>query len=50
MTRSFRQIRQESGANMKPSRYADDYILCEYDERADYTLADIRRIQTVRAV
>jgi putative transposase len=44
------RVRLSKGANMKPSRYAADYILCEYEEQADYTLADVHRVQTVRAV
>jgi transposase, IS605 OrfB family, central region len=44
------RVRLSKGANMKPSRYAADYILCEYSERADYTLTDVQTVQTVRAV
>ena len=44
------RVRLSKGANMKPSRYAADYILCEYEEQADYSLDDIDRVQTVRAV
>ena len=36
---------------MKESRYAADYILCEYTSQADeQTLDDVESIQTVRAV
>jgi len=44
------RVRLSKGANMKPSRYAADYILCEYEEQADYTLEEVDRVQTVRAV
>jgi len=44
------RVRLSKGANMKPSRYAADYILCEYDEQADDTLEDVQSVQTVRAV
>jgi putative transposase len=35
---------------MKASRYAADYILCEYAPQTDRTLEDVDQIQTVRAV
>ena len=36
---------------MKESRYAADYILCEYTSQADeQTLEDVETVQTVRAV
>jgi putative transposase len=44
------RIRLSKGANMKPSRYAADYILCEYTPQGDLTLSDVESVQTVRAV
>ncbi len=36
---------------MKESRYAADYILCEYTIQADdQTLSDVETVQTVRSV
>ena len=46
----YNRVRLSKGANMKPSRYAADYILCEYTPQGDLTLADVESVQTVRAV
>ena len=46
----YNRVRLSKGANMKPSRYAADYILCEYTLQGDLTLADVENVQTVRAV
>lgn len=47
----YNRVRLSKGTNMKSSRYAADYILCEYTIQADEkTLADIENVQTVRAV
>ena len=46
----YNRVRLSKGANMKPSRYAADYILCEYTPQGDRTLADVKSVQTVRAV
>ena len=46
----YNRVRLSKGANMKPSRYAADYILCEYTPQGDRTLADVESVQTVRAV
>ncbi len=47
----YDRVRLSKGTNMKESRYAADYILCEFTVQADeQTLADIESVQTVRAV
>ena len=47
----YNRVRLSKGANMKPSRYAADYILCEYSLQADHqTLDAVESVQTVRAV
>ena len=48
----YNRVRLSKGTNMKASRYAADYILCEYTLQTgdDQTLADIENVQTVRAV
>ena len=48
----YNRVRLSKGTNMKASRYAADYILCEYRLQTDdeKTLADIENVQTVRAV
>ena len=46
------RVRLSKGTNMKSSRYAADYILCEHRLQTDngQTLADVDNVQTVRAV
>jgi Probable transposase. len=40
----YNRVRLSKGTNMKPSRYAADYILCEYTIQADdQTLEDVGR-------
>jgi putative transposase len=47
----YNRVRLSKGTNMKKSRYAPDYILCEFTIQTDeQTLADVESIQTVRAV
>ncbi len=47
----YNRVRLSKGTNLKESRYATDYILCEYTSQADeQTLEDIETVQTVRAV
>ena len=47
----YNRVRLSKGANMKSSRYAADYILCEYTlQTDDRTLSDVESVQTVRAV
>ncbi|MDR5671687.1 transposase [Halalkaliarchaeum sp. AArc-GB] len=46
----YDRVRLSKGTNMKESRYAADYILCEYTPQTDRTLADAESVQTVRAV
>ena len=47
----YSRVRLSKGTNMKESRYAADYILCEYAVQADdQTLSDVESVQTVRAV
>jgi putative transposase len=47
----YDRVRLSKGTNMKESRYAADYILCEYAIQADdQTLADVESVQTVRAI
>ncbi|WP_138004342.1 RNA-guided endonuclease InsQ/TnpB family protein [Halalkalirubrum salinum] len=48
----YNRVRLSKGTNMKVSRYAADYILCEYTLQTDddQTLADVENVQTVRAV
>ena len=47
----YNRVRLSKGTNMKESRYAADYILCEYAIQADdQTLEDIEAVQTVRSV
>jgi len=48
----YNRVRLSKGTNMKESRYAADYILCEYTLQTDddQTLADVENVQTVRAV
>jgi transposase len=48
---TYNRVRLSKGTNMKESRYAADYILCEYTSQADeHTLDDVENLQTVRAV
>ena len=44
------RIRLAKGCNHKTSRYARDYILCEYEIRPDVDLAEVESVQQVRAV
>jgi putative transposase len=44
------QIRLAKGRNHKDSRYARDYILCEYETRPDVDLEEVTSVQQVRAV
>jgi transposase, IS605 OrfB family, central region len=47
----YNRVRLSKGANMKESRYAADYILCEYTIQPDnQTLEDVETVQTVRSV
>ena len=48
----YNRVRLSKGTNMKASRYAAEYILCEYRLQTDddQTLADVDSVQTVRAV
>ncbi len=47
----YNRVRLSTGTNMKESRSAADYILCEYTSQADeQTLEDIETVQTVRSV
>jgi putative transposase len=47
----YNRVRLSKGTNMKESRYAADYMLCEYTLQADgQTLEDVENVQTVRAV
>ena len=48
----YNRVRLSKGTNTKESRYAADYILCEYTLQTDddQTLADVESVQTVRAV
>jgi putative transposase len=47
----YNRVRLSKGTNMKESRYAADYILCEYTIQADeQTLEDVETVQTVRSV
>ncbi len=47
----YNRVRLSKGTNIKESRYAADYILCEYTlQTDDQTLDAIETIQTVRAV
>jgi putative transposase len=49
---TYNRVRLSKGTNMKKSRYAADYMLCEYRLQTDdnQTLADVEKVQTVRAV
>ncbi|AUX09041.1 transposase [Halalkaliarchaeum desulfuricum] len=48
----YNRVRLSKGTNMKASRYAADYILCEYRLQTDdgETLAAVDSVQTVRGV
>ena len=48
----YNRVRLSKGTNMKESRYAADYILCEYTLQTDddQTLDAVESVQTVRAV
>ena len=48
---AYPRVRLSSGTNLKESRYAPDYILCEFTVQAGHqTLDAVESIQTVRAV
>jgi putative transposase len=47
----YNRVRLSKGTNMKESRYAADYILCEYTIQSDdQMLSDVESVQTVRSV
>ncbi|MGB9933494.1 RNA-guided endonuclease InsQ/TnpB family protein [Haloarcula amylolytica] len=47
----YNRVRLSKGTNMKKSRYAADYILCDFTVQADnQTLDGVESVQTVRAV
>jgi putative transposase len=47
----YNRVRLSKGTNHKKSRYAADYILCEYTlQTAEQTLDAVENVQTVRAV
>ena len=47
----YNRVWLSKGTNMKESRYAADYILCEYALQTDeQTLEDVESVQTVRSV
>ncbi|WP_423998271.1 RNA-guided endonuclease InsQ/TnpB family protein [Halorubrum trapanicum] len=46
----YNRVRLSKGANQKTSRYAPDYILCEFIPQTERTLEDVQSVQTVCAV